>query len=56
MKLFDIRAALVLVTMLEVAALAAGLTLAAGATWPTALLAGGGGALAVLGTLPSVLK
>ncbi|MCI4061922.1 hypothetical protein MRQ36_04815 [Micromonospora sp. R77] len=56
MKLFDTRTALVLLAMLVVAALAAGLTLAAGGTWPAALLVGGGSAWSVLATLPFVLK
>ncbi|MFD8799955.1 hypothetical protein [Streptomyces atroolivaceus] len=56
MQLFDTKAALVLVAMLLAAAVTAGLTLAAGGTWPTALLAGGGAAWGVLCTLPSVLK
>ena len=56
MKLFDIKAALVLVTMLVVGTLVAGLTLAVGCTSPAALLAGGSAAWGVLSTLPSVLK
>jgi hypothetical protein len=56
MNLIDTKAALVLVAMLVVAALTASLALAAGGTWPAALLVGGGSAWGVLATLPSVLK
>ncbi|WP_344666483.1 hypothetical protein [Catenulispora yoronensis] len=56
MKIFDERIVFVLVAMLIVAALLTSLALAAGSTWPTALLAGGGGAWGVLSTLPSILR
>ncbi|GAA2030635.1 hypothetical protein GCM10009839_32970 [Catenulispora yoronensis] len=56
LKIFDERIVFVLVAMLIVAALLTSLALAAGSTWPTALLAGGGGAWGVLSTLPSILR
>ncbi|WP_160161134.1 hypothetical protein [Actinomadura sp. K4S16] len=56
MELFDPKAVLVLIAMILIAAITASLTLAAGGTWPTALLAGGGSAWTVLSTLPSILK
>jgi hypothetical protein len=56
MALFDAKVLLTFIMMLLVAAIATGLTLASGATWPHALLAGGGAGWAVLLTLPKLIK
>lgn len=56
MRIFDTKAMLTLVLMLLIGAIATGLTLAAGGTWPAALLAGGGGALTAAATFPPLMK
>lgn len=56
MALFDAKVLLTLIMMVLVAAIATGLTLASGGTWPCALLAGGGAGWAVLVTLPGLIK
>lgn len=52
----DVKVLLTLIMMLLVGAVVTGLTLASGANWPSALLAGGGASWAVLVTLPRLIK
>jgi len=56
MALFDVKVLLTLIMMSLAAAIVTGLTLACGATWPCALLAGGGTGWTVLVTLPKLIK
>jgi hypothetical protein len=53
---FDVKMLLTLIMMLLVGTIVAELALASGATWPSALLAGGGAGWAVLVTLPKLIK
>jgi hypothetical protein len=56
MALFDIKVLLTLIMTILAATIATGLTLASGATWPCALIAGGAAGWAVLVTLPKLIK
>ncbi|WP_159050153.1 hypothetical protein [Streptomyces sp. MMG1533] len=56
MPLFDIRSLVALTLALLCAAVVGGLTLLAGASWPTALLAAGGAGWAVLTGLPLLMR
>lgn len=56
MKLFDTNVLLVLTLSLLTGAIAAGLALAAGASYPAALITGGVSAWAVLTGLPKLMK
>ncbi|WP_164540303.1 hypothetical protein [Streptomyces abyssomicinicus] len=56
MPLFDVRSLLALTVGLLAAAVTGGLTLLAGASWPTALLTAGGAGWAVLAGLPHLLR
>jgi hypothetical protein len=56
MKIFDTNVLLVLTLSLMIGAIAMALTLAAGATYPPALLTGGIAAWAVLTGLPRLMK
>ncbi|MFD5219573.1 hypothetical protein [Streptomyces tendae] len=56
MPFFDVRSILALTLGLLAAAVVGGLTLLAGATWPTALLTAGGAGWGVLIGLPSLMR
>lgn len=56
MHSLDTKAVLLVVMMLVAASIATGLSIGAGATWPAALLAGGGAALGVAMAIPPLMK
>jgi hypothetical protein len=56
MRLFDTTAILVLTVSIVIGAITTCLTLAAGGNYPTALIAGGATAWAVLTALPRLIK